>query len=194
MLTTRELDTDKVNSPGKFAHIVINTPQILALKDWYAQVLGMRVVSENDLLCFLTYDNEHHRLALVNNPKLKQQPEKTAGINHFAYTLADLGSLLSSYMRLKKADILPWWCINHGPTTSMYYHDPDGNGVELQVDNFDDEGGMQWMLSDRFKENPLGIEFDPETLVNKYKSGVAIEELLKQGSAPKPIQQETTIK
>ena len=194
MLTTRELDTDKVNSPGKFAHIVINTPQILALKNWYTQVLGMRVVSENDLLCFLTYDNEHHRLALVNNPKLKQRPEKTAGINHFAYTLSDLGSLLSSYMRLKKADILPWWCINHGPTTSMYYHDPDGNGVELQVDNFDAEGGMQWMLSDRFKENPLGIEFDPEILVNKYKSGVAIAELLEQGSAPKPTQQETTTK
>ena len=32
--------------------------------------------------------------------------------------------------------IKPYWCINHGLTTSLYYHDPDDNAVELQVDNF----------------------------------------------------------
>jgi len=26
--------------------------------------------------------------------------------------------------------------VNHRPTTSMYYRDPDGNRVELQIDNF----------------------------------------------------------
>lgn len=28
-------------------------------------------------------------------------------------------------------------CVNHGPTTSIYYRDPDGNDIETQVDNFD---------------------------------------------------------
>lgn len=26
---------------------------------------------------------------------------------------------------------------NHGPTTSLYYRDPDGNQIETQVDNFE---------------------------------------------------------
>ncbi|MBV1906467.1 MAG: VOC family protein [Pseudomonadales bacterium] len=184
MSNTRELDIGQIVTPGQFAHIVIDTPDIEAMKAWYGDVLGMKVVADNGFLCFLTYDDEHHRLALVNNPKLKPREKNSAGVNHFAYTLADLGCLLATYVRLKQSDILPWWCINHGPTTSMYYRDPDGNSIELQVDNYDGEEGMLWMLSDKFKENPLGIVYDPDLLVSKYKAGVAIQELLEQGSAP----------
>ena len=43
---------------------------------------------------------------------------------------------MSSYARLKGLGIEPDACVNHGVTTSLYYADPDGNQVELQVDNF----------------------------------------------------------
>ena len=132
-----------------------------------------------------TFDDEHHRLALVNLPDLKEQSPEHAGVNHVAYTLADLGSLLATYLRLKANDIVPWWCINHGPTTSMYFRDPDGNAIELQVDNFDDERLTGWMRSDKFQQNPLGVEFDPDLLAEKYCAGEALEVLLEQGSAPK---------
>ena len=184
-MSARQLDTEQTVIPGQFAHIVINTRSYQAMQQWYTSVLGMKVVIDNGLLCFMSYDDEHHRLALVNNPKLKERSDEHAGVNHFAYTLPDLGSLLGTYARLKKQDIVPWWCINHGPTTSMYFHDPDKNSIELQVDNFEPERCQQWMVSEAFEKNPLGVDFDPDLLIQKYESGAAISDLLEQGSAPK---------
>ena len=39
---------------------------------------------------------------------------------------------------------MPVRTINHGPTVSMYYKDPDGNQVELQVDVFDKAGAASY--------------------------------------------------
>ena len=184
-MAQRTLDTQTTITPTKFAHMVINTRQCEEMKRWYGDVLGMEVVVDNGMLCFLTFDDEHHRLALVNMPDLKEQSPEYAGVNHVAYTLPDLGSLLATYLRLKADDILPWWCINHGPTTSMYFRDPDGNAIELQVDNYNDERLTNWMRSDKFQDNPLGVEFDPDLLAEKYCAGEMLEVLHEQGSAPK---------
>lgn len=180
----RSLDTSDPIAPSDFAHIVLNTNQYEAVKAWYAAVLGMEVVVESGPLCFMSYDGEHHRLAIVNNPQLARRSEEQVGVNHFAYTLPGLGALLATYKRLKARGIVPWWCINHGPTTSMYYRDPDGNGVELQVDNHPKAEAKAWMTSDAFHNNPLGVEYDPDRLVARYEDGDPIETLLEQGSAP----------
>src|SRR4029078_11913987 len=59
--------------------------------------------------------------------------------------------------------IRPYRAIEHGPTTSMYYADPDGNRVELQVDNFESpEEATAWMSSPALAANPSGVDFDPE--------------------------------
>jgi hypothetical protein len=49
---------------------------------------------------------------------------KEAGLHHMAFTFKSLGELLETFTRLKDGGIRPFWCINHGPTTSMYYRDP----------------------------------------------------------------------
>jgi len=62
--------------------------------------------------------------------------------------------------------------VNHGPTTSIYYKDPDGNKIETQVDNFPtvQEAGA-FMVTPQFMENPVGVDFDPEELVARLRSG-----------------------
>ena len=80
--------------------------------------------------------------------------------------------------RLKRAGIEPYWCINHGPTTSLYYKDPDGNRVELQVDNFPTADACnRWMHSGDFAANPIGVVFDPDQLLARYEAGEPIEHL-----------------
>ena len=39
------------------------------------------------------------------------------------------------------------------------------------------------MKTDAFRTNPIGVEFDPETLLERYLRGDSIEELIQQGSA-----------
>lgn len=51
---------------------------------------------------------------------------------------------------------------DHGMTLSMCYHDPDGNAVELQVDNFGSwEGSKQASHSTRFAKARCQIVIEP---------------------------------
>ena len=61
---TREVNTDYV-APASFARFVLRCSDKAASVDWYGKVLGMEVVHENPMIAFMTYDDEHHRIALV---------------------------------------------------------------------------------------------------------------------------------
>lgn len=149
--------------PQKLAHVVRRTSRFEELVRWYCTVLGAEVVHSDGTLAFLTYDDEHHRIAIAGIPGLEDQPAMAAGTDHIAFTYGDLGDLLQTHRRLRAAGIEPFWCINHGPTISFYYKDPDGNRVELQVDNFESpEEATAWMASPAFAANPIGVDFDPE--------------------------------
>lgn len=172
-------------APSLFAHVVLRTSQAAAMKAWYATVLNARVVHDNGMLCFLTYDEEHHRIALINIPGLEPPGPKTAGLAHIAYGYATLGALLSTYRRLKEQGIEPFWPIHHGMTIALYYRDPDGNQVELQVDAVPDKAAAVAVFdSPAFAANPIGVTFDPETLVRAWETGVPEEELFRQPPLP----------
>ena len=107
-----------------------------------------------------------------------------AGVDHIAFTFADMGALLGTFARLKASGIEPYWCINHGPTTSLYYRDPDGNQIELQIDNFQTDAELKaFFESGSFAANPIGVAFDPERLVERFENGDSLAELVVQGSA-----------
>ena len=36
------------------------------MRDWYCAVLDGHVVYQDQALCFIAYDDEHHRVALMN--------------------------------------------------------------------------------------------------------------------------------
>lgn len=182
---SRTVDTAPIK-PGKFAHFVLRVSDMQKSVDWYTTVLDMDVVHANPMLTFLTYDDEHHRLALVQTNFKGEVPKGAPGLDHVAYTLESLGALLGTYKRLKLAGIEPVWPINHGLTTSLYYADPDGNRVEFQVENLPTRAELNdFMRSEAFAANPIGVEFDPEKLLARYENGDPLEELVLQGSAPR---------
>jgi catechol 2,3-dioxygenase-like lactoylglutathione lyase family enzyme len=156
-------------SPSKFAHFVLRTGQIDTMAKWYQTVLAAREVFRDEMLCFLSYDDEHHRLALINIPSLPVRDPDAVGTDHVAYSYNNLGELLSTYRRLKAAGIVPHWPINHGVTTSMYYRDPDNNRVELDG----------YFHSRAFAENPVGVTYDPEELCHRYEAGEPVADLLR---------------
>src|SRR3984885_6227033 len=150
-------------SPAKFAHFVLPTGQLDTMADWYKTLLNARIVFRNEMLCFLSYDDEHHRLALINIPGSPPRDPNGTGTDHIAYSYSDLGELLATYRRLKEHGIVPHWPINHGVTTSMYYRDPDNNRVELQIDNFPTPRELDgYFHSQAFRDNPVGVTYDPE--------------------------------
>lgn len=181
--TQRELSTEPV-SPSQLAHLVLRTPNYRAMCDFYLQLLNARPAFANEAAMFIRYDEEHHRIVIVNTPQLEIPTQPIAGLAHFAFTYRSLGEVLGTYLRLQQHGIRPCWCINHGFTTSIYYYDPDGNQVETQYDNMDSEAADAFMRSDYFRKNPIGVDFDPDLLIERYERGDPLSELIKQGSAP----------
>lgn len=162
----------KVKSPTSLAHVVLRTPNFAKMNEYYKTFLGAHASYENENLSFLTYDEEHHRVAIIAVPGTSPKNPKSAGLEHLAFTFDSLDDLVLTYRQRKEADITPTWCVNHGPTTSIYYTDPDGNMIETQVDNFDTvEGANEFMASKEFGQNPIGTDFDPEELIKRLDSG-----------------------
>jgi hypothetical protein len=105
-------------------------------------------------------------------PGLEEQKQGVCGVHHAAFTYASLQQLLSNYERIRETGIRPVYVINHGPTTSLYYADPDGNQLELQVENYDSvQESSQFFYSQAFAENPIGVEFDPDDLLRRLRAG-----------------------
>ena len=125
-------------------------------------------------------DDEHHRVAFLDPGPLTERQPDAAGLNHVAFTFGGLDDLIANYERLKKLGINPHRCVNHGVTTSMYYHDPDHNQVELLVDNFATavEGKAYMRRRSTADKNPVGVGYDPEELAQRVRNGLRVEELV----------------
>jgi len=169
-----------ITRPIRLAHIVFYTADLRRMSDWYCTVLGAEVVNGNDFIAFLTYDDEHHRIALIAPPKIAPRPPGvTVGFYHSAFTYAGLSELLETHDRLRGLGITPRRTIHHGPTISFYYTDPDGNDVELQVDRFENARDAQaWMKGPAFTSNPIGIDFDVEDLRRRLASGEPVASIM----------------
>ena len=161
-----------VVSPSRLAHVVLRTSRFEELLAWYKLVLNATPAFESPTIAFLAYDDEHHRIALIKVPDLAPPPAGIAGVHHFAFTYDTLQDLLGNYARLKERGVTPVWGVNHGPTTSLYYADPDGNQIECQVDNCPtvEEAG-EFFFTDAFAENPIGVDFDPDELHRRLMAG-----------------------
>jgi catechol-2,3-dioxygenase len=177
----------RMTRPVKFAHVVYQTRRFDEMIAWYRDVFEAEVVHQDPALAFLTYDDEHHRFAFANLELLNPgggEARAQVGVNHVAYTWANAGELLETYARLKAKDITPYWPIHHGTTLSLYYQDPDGNRMEFQVDVGTVAEATAYMTSERFAANPIGVEYDPETLLARYRAGADHDSLIEMPAGP----------
>ncbi|KAJ5951532.1 uncharacterized protein N7479_009945 [Penicillium vulpinum] len=161
-----------VKSPSALAHVFLRTNNFTKMVDFYKEFLGGSAAFESDHICFISYDFEHHRIAIATIPDTTPKKANSCGLEHIAFTFDSLSDLALAYRQRKQLNMKPFWSVNHGPTTSIYYYDPDGNQIETQVDNFDTpEEATTYMLSEEFAVNPIGTDFDPEDLVARLESG-----------------------
>jgi catechol-2,3-dioxygenase len=165
----------------RFHHLNLKTTRLQEMVEYYAALVGAEVIHQDAVGAWLSNDEANHRIALLAFPNFSDDPEKEThtGLHHSAFEYANFDELNSSYLRLKEAGIEPAFCIDHGMTFSYYYADPDGNNVELQVDNFGDWGkSTEWMrTSEEFKANPIGQFVDPERVAADHAKGAPFGEI-----------------
>lgn len=183
-----------MSAKPKFSHVVFQTSQPQQMRDWYCTVLDGHVVYQDQALCFITFDDEHHRVALLTptNPLQRKSPV-AACAHHVAYTFGQLDDLLERYVLLRDNGIQPAVSIAHGVTTSIYYQDPDRNFVELQIDNFaEPDQATGYMHGPEYAADSVGPAFDPEAMLAARRAGASVEELInrawsRQAALPDPM-------
>ena len=172
------------NQTPSLAHVVYRTRRFKQMLAWYKEMFHASVQHQNPVMAFLTYDDEHHRLAFIDLTVVQPDVEDSdkhglVGVEHIAYTYASLEGLFDNYTRLKSNGILPYWCIHHGLTVSMYYADPDGNQLEFQVNCFESaEESNDYIRGPGFSINPVGVEFDPEDWLTQVHAGASLSDFL----------------
>jgi catechol-2,3-dioxygenase len=144
--------------------------------EWYKTVLGAQVLYQNDFAAFMTYDDEHHRIALFAVPGLVEKPKRSSGLDHLAFFYSSLSDWITNYERLKAVGITPRGSIHHGVTMSLYYRDPDDNGIELSIDSVEKAEWHEWMRN-QLGKNLIGAPLDPDDLARRYHAGVPEAEL-----------------
>jgi catechol-2,3-dioxygenase len=173
-------DTQRVRMP-LLHHVSIKTRDVQAIIDWYKLVIGSRVMFRFDGGAFISNDEANHRMAIFTAPSLVDDDARLTrtGLHHVGYEYPSLDDLLATYVRLKAEGVLPSACLDHGQATSFYYFDPDGNGVELQVDNFGSwEKSSDFILRDpRFLADPIGTPVNPDLMVAARDQGMSPDEI-----------------
>ena len=168
-------------APETFTRVTLKTmpTRLSQLVNFWTTLLGTVEVTTYQeerfvsirLVNFTGYSKENeYRIDIFGDPNLKvstndEKPGFPAvGVDHIAFTYANFKDLASTVLRLKSKGIIPTLPINHGPTVSFYYTDPDGTKAELQIDVFDrarDTEAMKDLFAGPFMENPIGIIIDP---------------------------------
>jgi len=185
-----EFDASSPLRPARFGHIVVRALHYDRMVPWYKTVLNAEPLFELPVACFLTYDDEHHRVLVIKdpNPNARLRDEDTVGVAHWAYLFDSLSDLMTTYARLRGEGITPTYCVNHGFQFSLYYHDPDGNEVELGCDNFETREELNaWFDNGLFAANFYGFDFDPEQAYRWHEGGMSDEQIFAEtykGKAP----------
>src|ERR1700751_5412542 len=165
----------------KLHHVTLKTSRLDEMIAWYGTVIGAKVQFRDRTAAWTTNDEANHRIAFLAVPGLSDDEQKTRhnGMHHCAFEYDSFDALMASFDRLRKANIEPAFCLDHGMTISLYYKDPEGNFVELQSDNFSNwRESAEWMrTSPDFAANPIGTFFDPARVYDKFKSGADFKSL-----------------
>ena len=183
----------------RIGEVVLKTTQYGALKSWYSQLLDTAPMFESERMaepgpgamaqmCLIRTCSDFpftETLLIFDVPGLRHSDPTVAGMDHFQMQFGSIDDLFDRYEALAAHGIVPTRSANHGPSTSFYYRDPDGNRVELSVKNYATEAEtLAFMQSEAFRRNPAGIDVDPAEYVGRYRGGVPLEELRR---IPEPV-------
>lgn len=69
-----------VIKPMRLAHVVLRTNKFEEMKRFYKDFLGAEACFENEAVSFMSYDEEHHRIALAYVPGTADKVVTSCGL------------------------------------------------------------------------------------------------------------------
>ena len=145
-----------------FSHMGMFVADLARMRDFYTRVLGFTVTDTGELetqrgrlqFVFLSRDpKEHHQIVLATGKpdRLPFNP-----INQISFRMAEFSGLREMYRRVLDEKVKELHPVCHGNALSVYFHDPEGNRIELFVDT-------PWYVKQPLRI-PLDLKMDDQQL------------------------------
>jgi catechol 2,3-dioxygenase len=122
-------------------HVVLRVTDCARAEQFYNGLLGLPICAHFDQdgmkMSFFTLGNHHDFAVMEVSGEGSSRSESAVGLHHVAFKIGDnLDELREAKTKLEAAGIAlnP---VDHEVTKSLYFEDPDGNGIELYVDASD---------------------------------------------------------
>jgi catechol 2,3-dioxygenase len=138
----------------ELGHVVLYVKDIGRSVAFYRDILGFRMIASEPRIALFSSGRTHHELLLIETGQDPSPKKSYNGLYHIGFKIGDTVEELSvAREELKKADVIILGATDHHVTKSLYILDPDGNELELYVDQSDD-----------WKTDPTTILARPEPL------------------------------
>jgi catechol 2,3-dioxygenase len=125
----------KISSLG---HVVVRVTDRARAERFYNGLLGLPICARYDedgfRMAFFSLGNHHDFAVMEVSGEGSSRAESAVGMHHVAFKIGTtLDELREARATLEAAGVhtVP---IDHDVTKSLYFADPDGNGVEVYVD------------------------------------------------------------
>ena len=118
----------------QLAHVVLRVRDIERSKNWYQDIMGLKVMAEvPGRMVFLSADESvSHELGLMQiSPDSPGPDENRVGLYHTGWQLESKEELLNLKSRLEQRGVEVVGVGDHGISLGVYVKDPDGNELEF---------------------------------------------------------------
>jgi catechol-2,3-dioxygenase len=126
----------------RWSHTVLYVRELDPMLDFYTSVLGFEVTDRGpigpqpgapDIVFMSQVETDHHQLAFL---PVRQGDAPSNTVNHMAFRTDSLADVRAAAKRLEQdgraTELAP---VTHGNAWSVYFKDPEGNGVEIFCDS-----------------------------------------------------------
>ncbi len=121
------------------SHATVPVRDLATMLDFYCDVLGFAVTNRGTMpdgseMAFISQDpTEHHQMVFISG--LPEAEHQFVMADHMAFRTGDLDDLRAIGAKLDEAGVEGVIPIDHGNAWSLYFNDPEGNGLECFVDS-----------------------------------------------------------
>ena len=148
ILTGDRRHTDAGNRPDRpiaITHVVLNSPDVDAIAEFYARYLGFRIIDQTRMMTFLCCNEAHHSIAFVRST--------APTLNHIAFEMPEVDSVMRGAGRLRDSGFaIEWGVGRHGPGNNIfaYFVGPDEVVIEYTTEverigkNYKFRGPEEW--------------------------------------------------
>jgi len=114
---------------SRLGHFGLRVKDLERARSFYRDLLGLQITAESkdDRCLFLSSrpDEEHHELLI------SERPEAERIVSQISFRVENLDELRHFYSELQQRKIPIDRIRTHGHSISIYFHDPDGNLIEI---------------------------------------------------------------